>query len=68
MNLDQFGAEHYGARPVLYLKRLGARSVSRLGFAGENYSRAVVENATRRVLTRWDEQVAHHDVAVDAVS
>jgi len=35
------------------------------GFAGEDYERAVVEDAARSALTRWDEQVAHHDVAVE---
>ena len=35
------------------------------GFAGEDYGRAVVEEAARRALSRWDERVAHHEVAVD---
>jgi heme-degrading monooxygenase HmoA len=34
------------------------------GFAGDDPGAAVVEDAARRVLTRWDERVAHHDVAV----
>jgi heme-degrading monooxygenase HmoA len=34
-------------------------------FAGEDPERAVVEEAARRVLTRWDERVTHHQVAVD---
>jgi heme-degrading monooxygenase HmoA len=34
-------------------------------FAGEDLERAVVEEAARRVLIRWDERVSHHDVAVD---
>jgi heme-degrading monooxygenase HmoA len=33
------------------------------GFAGHDYEQAVVEEAARRVLTRWDERVSHHDVA-----
>ena len=35
------------------------------GFAGEDYEQAVVEDTARRVLSRWDERVSHHDVAVD---
>jgi heme-degrading monooxygenase HmoA len=35
------------------------------GFAGENYEEAVVEDAAQAVLTRWDERVTHHEVAVD---
>jgi heme-degrading monooxygenase HmoA len=34
-------------------------------FAGKNYEQAVVEDAARQALTRWDQQVAHHDVAVE---
>jgi heme-degrading monooxygenase HmoA len=34
-------------------------------FAGEDPERAVVEEAARRALTRWDERVSHHTVAVD---
>lgn len=34
-------------------------------FAGANPEHAVVENAARRALTRWDERVEHHEVAVD---
>ena len=34
-------------------------------FAGEDYEQAVVEETARRALTRWDERVSHHDVAVD---
>jgi heme-degrading monooxygenase HmoA len=34
-------------------------------FAGEDYEQAVVEEAGRRVLSRWDESVSHHDVVVD---
>jgi heme-degrading monooxygenase HmoA len=33
------------------------------GFAGDDYEQAVVEEAARQVLTRWDERVSHHDVA-----
>jgi heme-degrading monooxygenase HmoA len=34
-------------------------------FAGDDPGRAVVEEAARRALTRWDERVSHHEVAVD---
>jgi heme-degrading monooxygenase HmoA len=34
-------------------------------FAGAEPEQAVVEDAARRVLTRWDERVTHHQVAVD---
>jgi heme-degrading monooxygenase HmoA len=33
-------------------------------FAGEDASRAVVEEAARRALTRWDDRVTHDEVAV----
>src|SRR6266567_1945396 len=34
-------------------------------FAGDDYERAVVEAEARRALSRWDERVSHHDVAID---
>jgi hypothetical protein len=34
-------------------------------FAGENPEQAVVEEAARRALSKWDEQVTHHEVSVD---
>lgn len=34
-------------------------------FAGDTPDRAVVEEAARRVLTRWDDHVTHHEVTVD---
>jgi hypothetical protein len=34
-------------------------------FAGEDPELAVVEETARRALTRWDERVIHHEVAVD---
>jgi len=34
-------------------------------FAGEDYEQAVVEETARRALSRWDERVSHHGVAVD---
>ena len=34
------------------------------GFAGEDYEQAVVEEAARRALSRWDDRVSHHEVAV----
>ena len=33
-------------------------------FAGEEPERAVVEQAARRALTRWDDRVTHDEVAV----
>ncbi|SRR6266487_4013792 len=35
------------------------------GFAGDDYEEAIVEEAARRALSRWDERVTHHEVAVD---
>jgi hypothetical protein len=35
------------------------------GFAGEDYQQAAVEDAARQALSRWDEQVSHHHVAID---
>ena len=32
------------------------------GFAGDDYERAVVEDAARQALSRWDERVSHHEV------
>jgi hypothetical protein len=34
------------------------------GFAGDDDEQAVVEEAARRALSRWDERVTHHEVAV----
>jgi heme-degrading monooxygenase HmoA len=34
-------------------------------FAGDDPERAVVEDAARRALIRWDERVSHHEVALD---
>jgi hypothetical protein len=34
-------------------------------FAGDDYELAVVEPTARAALSRWDERVLHHDVAVD---
>jgi hypothetical protein len=34
-------------------------------FAGEDHEQAVVEETARRALSRWDERVSYHDVAVD---
>lgn len=36
-----------------------------IGFAGEDYEQARVEPAARAVLSRWDEQVTHHEVTAD---
>ena len=35
------------------------------GFAGDDYERAVVEEAGRRALSRWDERVSHHEVVAE---
>jgi heme-degrading monooxygenase HmoA len=35
------------------------------GFAGEDYERAIVEDAGRSALSRWDERVEHHELALD---
>ena len=37
------------------------------GFAGDDYEVAVVEEAGRRALTRWDERVSHHEVAASVL-
>ena len=37
-------------------------------FAGEDPERAVVEEAAREALNRWDERVTHDEVAVDLQS
>ena len=34
------------------------------GFAGDDYEQAVVEETARQALSRWDERVSHHEVAV----
>jgi heme-degrading monooxygenase HmoA len=34
-------------------------------FAGDDPEQAVVEDAARRALARWDVRVTHHEVAVD---
>jgi heme-degrading monooxygenase HmoA len=34
------------------------------GFAGDDYEQAVVEDTARAALSRWDERVSHHEVAV----
>jgi heme-degrading monooxygenase HmoA len=34
-------------------------------FAGDDMEQAVVEEAAQRALTRWDERVSHHEVAVE---
>ena len=34
-------------------------------FAGDDYERAVVEEAARQVLSRWDEYVSHHEVVAE---
>ena len=34
-------------------------------FAGDDYEQAIVEDAARRALSRWDDRVTHHDVVID---
>lgn len=34
-------------------------------FAGDDYEQAVVEEAARLALSRWDERVAHHEVVAE---
>ena len=46
---------------VTYFVRMAAVRA----FAGDDYERAVVEDAARRVLSRWDGRVTHHDVVID---
>jgi hypothetical protein len=36
-----------------------------LAFAGANDGRAIVEDTARHALTRWDDCVTHHEIAVD---
>jgi hypothetical protein len=35
------------------------------GFAGDDYEQAVVEDAARPALSRWDERVSHHEVVTE---
>jgi hypothetical protein len=35
------------------------------GFAGDEYEVAVLEDAARRALSRWDERVSHHEVVAE---
>ena len=37
------------------------------GFAGDDYEQAIVEEAARRALSRWDERVSHHEVVAEIV-
>jgi len=34
------------------------------GFAGDDYEQAVIEDAAQAALSRWDERVSHHEIAV----
>jgi heme-degrading monooxygenase HmoA len=34
-------------------------------FAGDEYEQAVVEETARQALSRWEERVSHHEVAID---
>jgi hypothetical protein len=35
------------------------------GFAGDDYEQAIVEDAARQALSRWDERVSHHEVVAE---
>ena len=35
------------------------------GFAGDGHEQAVVEDAARQALSRWDERVSHHEVVAE---
>ncbi len=35
------------------------------GFAGEEFDLAVLEADARKALSRWDDRVTHHDIAVE---
>jgi hypothetical protein len=35
------------------------------GFAGDDYELAIVEEAARQALSRWDGQVSHHEVVAE---
>jgi heme-degrading monooxygenase HmoA len=35
------------------------------GFAGDEYEQAVIEDAARQALSRWDERVSHHEVVTE---
>jgi hypothetical protein len=35
------------------------------GFAGDDYELAVVGEAARQALSRWDERVSHHEVVAE---
>jgi heme-degrading monooxygenase HmoA len=34
-------------------------------FAGDDYEQAVVEEPARQALSRWEQRVSHHEVAID---
>ena len=35
------------------------------GIAGDDCEHGVVEETAQRALSRWDERVSHHEIAVD---
>ena len=35
------------------------------GFAGDDYEQAVIEDAARQALSRWDGRVSHHEVVAE---
>jgi heme-degrading monooxygenase HmoA len=57
---------HYDGDEVMFTSITFFTSMDDVrAFAGEDPERAVVEERARRALTRWDERVSHHEVAVD---
>jgi hypothetical protein len=46
---------------ITYFASLGAVRA----FAGDDYEQAIVEEAGRQALSRWDDRVAHHEVVAD---
>ena len=49
---------HYGTEADGHLRAVR-------GFAGDDYEQAVVEDAARQALSRWDERVSHHEVVAE---
>jgi hypothetical protein len=35
------------------------------GFAGDDYELAIVKEAARQALSRWDERASHHEVVAE---
>jgi heme-degrading monooxygenase HmoA len=53
-------------RQVMFTSITFFRSLDAVrGFAGDDYDQAVVEDAARRALSRWDDRVSHHEVVAE---